>query len=76
LSAKLPTGGQNPLVDECVATVIAESKKFSLFLISNFIYCKNAIPIRVELVCWLNFENWIEGTEDNEEDILFNKLRC
>jgi hypothetical protein len=58
------------------ATVFAKSKKFALFLSSNFMYCENAVPIRVKLVCWVNFENWIEGTEDIIEDILFNKLRC
>jgi hypothetical protein len=30
------------------ATVITESKKFSLFLLSNFMYCENAVPIRVK----------------------------
>jgi hypothetical protein len=40
-----------------VTTVFDVSKKFSLFFLSNFIYCENAVPIRVKLVCWLNFEN-------------------
>jgi hypothetical protein len=47
----------------------------SLFLLSNFMYFENAVPIRVKLVCELNFENWTEGTVDNVEEMLFNKQR-
>jgi hypothetical protein len=32
-------------------TVIIEFKKLSLFLLSNFMYFENAVPIRVKLVC-------------------------